>query len=145
MKHSTFSSKSTAQVAILQAPQQAMFSDLFKRAMLLGGILLGLLAVNSANAQATASLNEQGIIQLSTSEPLSATYKFDISSLHFSSDQELIDFVSTKVSPNFQLRALPSQGKAVLMLKLAVQPTWTVADWNAHLASVCAANPVRQN
>jgi len=112
---------------------------------LFGGILLGLLAVNSANAQATASLNEQGIIQLPTNEPLSATYKFDISSLHFSNDQELIDFVTAKVSPNFQLRAVPSQGKAVLMLKLAVQPSWTVADWNAHLASVCAANPVRQN
>jgi hypothetical protein len=145
MKHFTFPSKGSARVAILQAPRQIAFSGLFKRAMLLGGILLGLLAVNSANAQATASLNEQGIIQLPTNEPLSATYKFDISSLHFSNDQELIDFVSAKVSPNFQLRALPSQGKATLMLKLAVQPSWTVADWNAHLASVCAANPVRQN
>ena len=145
MKHSTFPSKGSARVAILQAPRQIAFSGLFKRAMLLGGILLGLLAVNSANAQATASLNEQGIIQLPTNEPLSATYKFDISSLHFSNDQELIDFVTAKVSPNFQLRAVPSQGKAVLMLKLAVQPSWTVADWNAHLASVCAANPVRQN
>ncbi len=145
MKHSTFPSKGSARVAILPAPRQIAFSGLFKRAMLLGGILLGLLAVNSANAQATASLNEQGIIQLPTNEPLSATYKFDISSLHFSNDQELIDFVSAKVSPNFQLRALPSQGKATLMLKLAVQPSWTVADWNAHLASVCAANPVRQN
>lgn len=145
MKHSTFPSKGSAQVAILQAPKQIAFSSLFKRAMLLGGILLGLLAVNSANAQSAASLNEQGIISLPANEPLSAVYTFDISALHFSSDQELIDFVGSKVSANFQLRALPAQSKAVLMLKLSVQPSWTVADWNAHLASVCAANPVRQN
>ena len=142
MKHSTlFSSSSNSGTALLQADKGIQFSGLLLRAVILGSMLLGFAVANGVSAQA-ATLSTQGIIQLPTDEALASTYTVDLSSMHFQSDQDMIDFIGSKNSVNFQLRALPNQGKAVLMLKLGKQPTWTVADWNAHLQSVCALSPI---
>lgn len=124
----------------------AMPSVLATRGMLMTAcfMLLASLFSFSQTPLLTATINEQGILQLPADQELMEMYEFSLASLNFPTDEALIDFLSTKSSEYFIIRPNTGEGKGVLVLKLYDQPEWTADDWNAHLALVCNEHPIKQ-
>ncbi|MFN0031733.1 MAG: hypothetical protein ACKVOR_06205 [Flavobacteriales bacterium] len=90
-----------------------------------------------------ASLSAKGILQIPAAQPLRESYLFDLSTQQFSSDDELIEFISTRSGEFFSVRASAANEKVMLILNLSSHPKWTIADWNKYLMEATAAHPFK--
>jgi len=110
-----------------------------------GMMVFSLLAAFSAGAQDLPSISiaPGGIIRLPEGQAPQATYLMDLGALQFSSDADMVSFFSTKSGENYLVRAVPHLSKAILHLQLDKNPTWTIEEWNAHLAAESAIRPIK--
>ena len=93
----------------------------------------------------TAAVNSNGILQLPATEALATTYTFDLSSLSFSSEEAMTDFLRVRCTEDIVFRAFTSENKGIVSLQRKKHPNWTVADWNAALESALANQPLLNN
>lgn len=91
-----------------------------------------------------ASLTQAGIVQLPAGEPLSETYLIDVSHMDFGSDQQMVAFFAERITDDYIVRAIPQSNQAFLALNVKKNANWTVAQWNARLAQVMAAKPIKK-
>ncbi|MFM9983741.1 MAG: hypothetical protein ACKVOK_00815 [Flavobacteriales bacterium] len=108
--------------------------------LLFGGVLFSSEIMGQSKPVATISSN--GVLQLPTNVPLAGSYQFDITSMQFANESDAVEFFASKQYADMTVRPNFSLNKAVVMLDLSKHPGWTVQQWNAHLSSVTAAQPL---
>ena len=114
-------------------------------ATMLGICLLLITASSQAQSSklVSASLSDKGILQLPANQPLASSYSFDLSKYKFGSDQEMLEFLSTKSGADYFVRAQTENKLGILVLDLNAHPGWTLADWNKYLADVTKTKPIK--
>jgi hypothetical protein len=107
-------------------------------------LFVALFSTAEMNAQTkpAAVLNANGVVQLPTNVPLAKSYQISLSSFGFQTEEQAIQYFSTKSFDGFFFRANFSQNKAVLYLDANVHPGWTVSQWNNLLNSQTTATPL---
>jgi hypothetical protein len=108
--------------------------------LLFGGVLFS--SEITAQSKPVATLSSNGVLQLPTNLPLSSSYQFDISAMQFATEKDAVEFFAGKQYADMTVRPNFSLNKAIVMLDLSKYPSWTVQQWNAHLSSVTAAQPL---
>ncbi len=96
----------------------------------------------SAQTKPAAVLNANGVVQLPTNVPLATSYQISLSAFGFQTEQQAIQYFSSKSFDGFFFRPNYSQNKAVLYLDTNVHPGWTVSQWNNLLNSQTTATPL---
>jgi|LakMenE01Jun11ns_1017448.scaffolds.fasta_scaffold9702612_2 hypothetical protein len=87
----------------------------------------------AAQVRPTATLNNQGVVQLPIDKPISTHYEFDLSQHGFKTDAEMLEYLSTKSEVDYFVRANTETKKAILVLDRSQHPDWTIEQWNQHL------------
>jgi hypothetical protein len=107
-------------------------------------LFVALFSTSEMNAQTkpAAVLNANGVVQLPTNVPLAKSCQISLSSFGFQTEEQAIQYFSTKSFDGFFFRANFSQNKAVLYLDANVHPGWTVSQWNNLLNSQTTATPL---
>jgi hypothetical protein len=96
-----------------------------------------------AQTESSASLNEAGVLQLSTDQPLKNMYPFMLTGLSFEDEDAAVIFFEGMNTELVTFRVMLDSQKAVVMIQRAKQPAWSVADWNSYLLTLTTANPIR--
>lgn len=107
-------------------------------------LFVGLFSSAEMKAQdkPAATLNAAGKLQLPANVPLASAYVFSLSSFGFQSEEQAVQYFSSKHYDSFFIRPTLSQNKAVLMLDLKAHPGWTVSQWNNLLNAQTTATPL---
>ena len=108
--------------------------------LLFGGVLFS--SEIMAQSKPVATLSSNGVLQLPTNLPLAGSYQFDITSMQFATENDAVQFFAGKQYADFTVRPNFNLNKAIVMLNLSQHPSWSVQQWNAHLSSVTAAQPL---
>ncbi len=101
-------------------------------------------AASQAQSPAYAKLTESGAIVLPSEKPLNGTYLIDMSSFHFKSDEEMINFLSTKNNNLYALRARTAQREGVLVIQTNSKPDWNIKKWNDYFITEGVTHPLRK-
>jgi len=112
--------------------------------MLMLALMLSAAIMDAQSSLPYAKVSESGAILLPVEKPLNGTYLIDMSAFHFSSDEEMIKFLSTRNSDLYALRARTAQREGVLILQTSNKPDWNLKKWNEYFISVGASNPLRK-
>jgi hypothetical protein len=109
--------------------------------MVFGGVLASS-EITAQQNKPVAALSTAGILQLPTNVALASAYQVDISHMQFATEKQAVEFFASHKLADVVVRPIFSENVAVVMLQLQKHPSWTVEQWNAHLASVTAAQPL---
>lgn len=109
-------------------------------------LIVGLtfLALSSfAQSLHVAELDDQGVIQLPSNQPVANTYVFDASDMSFENDAALFRFFDGLNNDVFLIRVNPETMEGRLMLRAKNRSAWDVEQWNNALRERCEARPIR--
>lgn len=99
-------------------------------------------ATSFAQETREVNLTEEGYVQLSEDQEPDGRFVFDISHMEFESDSEMSSYFQSRCCENFVLRALPHENKVYMIIRGDKQPSWTVSEWNAHIADRLQEQPI---
>lgn len=101
-----------------------------------------LLAATHGQAQTkTATLHEDGTIEIPADEITDGNYEIDISVLDFQDDADAVEFFRTQSGESHFYRPVLHQNRAVLYLKTKNHPDRDAAQWNEYLSDKKLALP----
>lgn len=82
----------------------------------------------------TATLHQDGRVEIPAEEITNGAYEIDISMMGFHEERQAIEYFRAHSGTSHFYRPVLTQNKAVLYLKRKTHPEWSAVQWNDYLS-----------